>query len=61
MFEFVCDRIVPGCDHTDRDEARERLMERVAAHLREHHDLDHRDERVAAALDSTGVTFIRPA
>lgn len=60
VFEFVCERIVPGCSHTDRDESREKLMDRVAVHLREHHDLDHRDDPISETLSTTGISFIRP-
>lgn len=61
MFEFVCDHLVPGCTHKDHDTEQDRLLERAAVHLREHHDLDHRDERVGTALKKTGITFVRPA
>ncbi len=60
MFEFVCEKLVPGCTHRDEAEKREELLERVAIHLREHHNLDHRDEPIAEALKSSGVVFLRP-
>ena len=60
MFEFVCDRIIPGCSHEDRDANREKLLERVAIHLREHHDLDHKRDPIAEALKTTGIMPIRP-
>ena len=60
LFEFVCDHIVPGCTHTDKDESRDALMERVAVHLRERHNLDHRADPVAETLKTTGISFIRP-
>jgi predicted small metal-binding protein len=41
-------------ENPDRDE----LLEDVAEHLRDHHDLDHRDERVADALDTNGIFLI---
>lgn len=61
MFEFVCDRIIPGCTHVDQDKAKEQLLERAAAHLKEHHNLDHHNEPIAEGLKRTGITFIRPA
>ena len=61
MFEFVCDRIIPGCTHEDRDESREQLLERATAHLKEHHNLDHYNGPIDEALKRTGITFIRPA
>lgn len=41
VFEFVCDRIIPGCTHTETDESREKAMEKAEKHLREHHQRDH--------------------
>lgn len=60
MYQYLCERIIPGCTFTDEDRSREQLMERVDAHLREKHDLDRHDDRIAAALKTTGITFIRP-
>ncbi len=61
VFEFICDRVIPGCTHEDRDESREQLLERTAAHLKEHHNLDHYNEPIDEVLKRTGITFIRPA
>jgi len=60
LFEYICDRIVPGCKHTDKDESRDKLIERAAVHLREHQDLDHHDDPIAETLSTTGISFIRP-
>ena len=61
VFEFVCDRIIPGCTHEDRDKSKEQLLERAAAHLREHHNLDHHQDPIGEVLERTGIIFIRPA
>ncbi len=61
MYEYVCDRIIPGCTHTDSDESRDKLMERVRAHLEKKHSEVRHDQRIAEALKTTGITFIRPA
>lgn len=61
MFEYVCEHIVPGCTHTDKDESREKLMERVAVHLRQKHNLDYQADPIAETLKTTGITFLRPA
>ena len=53
-------RIIPGCSHEDWDANREKLLERVAIHLREHHDLDHKRDPIAEALKTTGIMPIRP-
>lgn len=59
MFEFVCDHLIPGCTHEDRDEDRDKLQERALQHSREHHPEQH--DRIYEALKSTGIVFIRPA
>lgn len=61
VFRYICDHIVPGCPKVDEDESREDLMRRVGVHLRDKHDLDHREDRIGRALEETGVVFIRPA
>lgn len=61
MFKFVCEHIVPGCTHEDEDETREKVLERAAAHLSRQHDLNHHDDRIAEALRTTGITFMRPS
>jgi predicted small metal-binding protein len=61
MYRFVCNHIVPGCTFELEDPDREKLIKEVATHLREHHDLDHRDERIAQALKTGGIGYFRQA
>lgn len=61
MFEFVCDHIVPGCTHKEQAESKEDLLDKVEAHLREHHDMHRHDPTVATALEAGAIKFIRPA
>jgi predicted small metal-binding protein len=44
MFEFVCDRIIPGCTHVERGDTREKVLEQGLDHLRRDHDMDYIDE-----------------
>jgi predicted small metal-binding protein len=62
MFQFVCEKLIPGCTHTDEDEDREELLERATQHFKEHHDydLEHHHEPIADTLNRTGVVFLRP-
>jgi predicted small metal-binding protein len=60
MFHFICDHIVPGCTHVDEDESRQELLERVANHLREHHDLDHTHDTALDDLLKRTIMPIRP-
>lgn len=38
MYEFVCDRIIPGCNYTERGERRAELEDKARQHLLEHHE-----------------------
>ncbi len=40
LYEFVCDRIIPGCTHTETTESLERAREKAEEHFREHHPLE---------------------
>ena len=44
MFEFVCDRIIPGCTHVERGDTHEKVLEQAMDHLRERHGTEHIDE-----------------
>lgn len=50
MYEFLCERIIPGCTYVEKDEDRLVVQERSAEHLRDHHsterELDQIRERV---------------
>lgn len=59
MFEFVCEHLVPGCTHKDHAQKQEELLDRAVAHLKEHHNLDHRDQPYDDAVKTLGVQFIR--
>ena len=60
LYEYICEHVVDGCDHKDRDESRETLMERVRAHLSDYHKLDPDVDPIAETLKKTGVVFIQP-
>lgn len=59
MYRYVCEHLIPGCTYEAEDPDREKLLKLVAAHLREHHDLDHRDERIAKALNTDAIMYMR--
>ena len=54
MFEFICDRVIPGCTHRETSDTPERAREKAIAHLHEHHDMAYIDEptlvRVGTAI-----------
>jgi predicted small metal-binding protein len=61
VFEYICEHIIPGCGHEDRDESREDLENRANSHLKDRHGMDRDDDRIGEALKATGMEFIRPA
>jgi predicted small metal-binding protein len=44
MFEFDCDRLIPGCDYKVQAETEEELHELAKDHLHEHHDVEYADD-----------------
>jgi predicted small metal-binding protein len=48
MYEFVCDRIIPGCTHTETAATKEEAREKAEEHLREHHGQDVVDDQSIA-------------
>ncbi|CAN5875071.1 hypothetical protein BH23ACT4_BH23ACT4_00030 [soil metagenome] len=55
MYEFVCDRVIPGCTYKERGSNREEVHERAMEHMRERHKPDHavdetRDRVIADAM-----------
>ena len=38
MFEFVCERLIPGCTAKVRGEDRDEVAARAENHMRDHHD-----------------------
>jgi hypothetical protein len=60
MYDFICEKLIPGCTHTDSDEDRDKLLERATLHFQEHHAHDHHHEPIGETLRKTGVVFIRP-
>lgn len=55
VFEFVCDRIIPGCRFVERDDTEEKLLEQAMDHLRERHNMDYIDKPLEGRLLSIGI------
>ena len=43
MYEYVCDKIIPGCTYKERGDTSEAVREKAVAHLHEHHGMDYID------------------
>lgn len=58
MFEFVCDRIIPGCTHVERGDTHEKALEAARAHMREHHGTDYIDETLDDRLRNVAIARV---
>lgn len=59
MFEFACERIIPGCVYTERDVTKEKLLEQAMDHLRERHNMDYIDKPLQERLLSVGIVPVK--
>lgn len=50
MFEFICDRVIPGCEHKERGDTPERAREKAIEHLHDHHDMSYIDDATNAKV-----------
>ena len=60
MFEFICDKVIPGCEHKETGNTEERTRELAIEHLREKHHMDYIDgtpegARLAGAIIRVGT------
>lgn len=58
MYEFVCERIIPGCDHKERGERRQDVEERALRHLTEHHDHGRTREDWGAEVITDAMIYL---
>ena len=43
MYEYICDRIIPGCTCKETGDTPEAVREKAVQHLHEHHGMDYID------------------
>ena len=55
MFEFVCDRLVPGCRHVERGDTQEKVLELAMEHLSKEHGMDYIDKPWEERVRSTAI------
>ena len=41
MFEFVCERVIPGCSHKETGDTPEAVREKAERHIHEHHGTEY--------------------
>lgn len=59
MYEFVRDRIIPGCSHKEKGDTPEAVREKAVDHLRRHHDLAYIDDGLMDRLNSFAIISVR--
>jgi predicted small metal-binding protein len=60
MFEFVCDRVIPGCTHVERGDTYEKVLEQAMDHLQGHHGMDYIDKSWEERVRSDGIMVLPP-
>lgn len=59
MYEFVCDRIIPGCTHRERGDTPEAVREKAIAHLHERHGMEYIDEDLLTKINQNAIALMR--
>jgi predicted small metal-binding protein len=59
MFEYVCDKLIPGCEHTLEAVTEVELHELAKHHLREHHDIEYADEQGWLMISKAVIPIVR--
>jgi predicted small metal-binding protein len=52
MYEYICDRLIPGCSHRETGDTPEAVREKALKHLHEHHGMEYLDADTSSQLDS---------
>ena len=58
MFEYVCDKLVPGCHYKARAETEEEAHELARDHLHEHHQLEYIDDQAWETIGKAVMPII---
>ena len=51
MYEFICDRLIPGCTHTETAETKEEAKKKARQHLTDHHRFETMDDSQQIKID----------
>jgi len=50
-YEFVCDRIIPGCTHVETAETEEQARKKGQDHMKDHHRWETLDQSQATRIN----------
>ncbi len=59
MFEYVCDKLIPGCEHKFEAVTEEELHDLAKHHLREHHDIEYVDDQSWLMISKAVIPIVR--
>ena len=59
MFEYVCDKLIPGCEHKFEGATEEELHELAKHHLREHHDIEYAEDQSWLMISKAVIPIVR--
>ena len=51
MYEFICDRVIPGCSHTETAQTEEEARKLARRHLEDHHRFETIDSSQQIKID----------
>jgi predicted small metal-binding protein len=59
VYEFLCEKVIPGCTHRETGEDREVVLENALEHMREHHGgLDDPGEEVRDKVIGEAMIYL---
>lgn len=58
VYEFICERVIPGCTHQERGSNQEEVHERAMEHMRDHHSDDYAVEETRDRVIGDAMIFI---
>ncbi len=51
VYEFVCDRMIPGCTYTEASETEKEARKNARRHLEDHHRMEVLDDSTNARIN----------
>jgi predicted small metal-binding protein len=59
VYEFVCDRMIPGCTYTETSETEKEARKNARRHLEDHHRMEVLDDSTNARINMAVIGIHR--
>jgi predicted small metal-binding protein len=59
VYEFVCDRMIPGCTYTEPSETEKEARKNARRHLEDHHRMEVLDDSTSARINMAVIGIHR--